>query len=152
MKKIIVVITVIVIAIAALICVGNTIILKIEKNNIIKGLGADNYKNYDTELVFDSHEGTSDGEALYVIKLEEGDEFDVSDWKGLPISKKISEVYIDGVDYPEVRKLTEIKNGSWKMIGRNPEIGFGEQGIYGNIKLYVYDSDSRIIYCYIFDS
>ena len=75
MKKVIVVLASIVIAITASICVGNAVIVIIEKNNILKDLDAENYKNYTTKLVFDTHEGTSDGVALYVIKPEEGDEF-----------------------------------------------------------------------------
>jgi len=97
----------------------------------------------------------ADGEALYKITKDSNTKADFSDWKKLPIDKRIVEFYItkryDHVS-SEIRKLAEISEGYWKIVGKNPIEGEGMKGLYGNMKLYIYDSQHDLIYCYVFDS
>ena len=126
-------------------------------NSIYSDMGvSDSYDGFEIEKVFDNHQGSpADGEALYKITKDSNTKADFSDWKKLPIDKRIVEFYItkryDHVS-SEIRKLAEISEGYWKIVGKNPIEGEGMKGLYGNMKLYIYDSQHDLIYCYVFDS
>lgn len=126
-------------------------------NSIYSDMGiADSYDGFEIEKVFDNHKGSpANGEALYKITKDSNTKADFSDWKKLPIDKRIVEFYItkryDHVS-SEIRKLAEISEGYWKIVGKNPIEGEGMKGLYGNMKLYIYDSQHDLIYCYVFDS
>lgn len=128
-----------------------------QDNDIYEDMGiSDNYDGFEREKIFDNHEGSpADGEALYMITKDSKTKVDFSDWKELPLNKRIVEFYIteryDQVS-PEIKKLAEISEGYWKIVGENPIEGDGMEGLYGNMKLYIYDSKSDLIYCYVFDS
>lgn len=70
----------------------------------------------------------------------------ILDQMDLPINDSIVDYYM--IDNQEAgRYITGVENGSWKIIGKNKE-----EGIYGNIEIYVYDADARCIYAYKWDS
>lgn len=102
------------------------------------------------ELISEDRGGmTNDGVSLYKMTIKDKydiNEIDVSEWRDLPINDSIVDYYM--IDNQEAgRYITGIENGSWKIIGKNKE-----EGIYGNIEIYVYDADARCIYAYKWDS
>ena len=102
------------------------------------------------ELISEDRGGmTNDGVSLYKMTIKDKydiNELDVSEWRDLPISDDIVDCYmIDG--QPAGKNLTSIKNGCWKIIGKNKE-----EGICRNIEIYVYDEDERCLYAYKWDS
>lgn len=102
------------------------------------------------ELISEDRGGiTNDGVSLFKMTIKDKydiNELDVSEWRDLPISDDIVDCYmIDG--QPAGKNLTGVKNGSWKINGKNKE-----EGIYRNIEIYVYDEDERCLYAYKWDS
>ena len=102
------------------------------------------------EMISDERGGiTMDGITIYKISINDNydlNEIDVSEWKDLPIDANIASYYMNGGRSMEYY-LSNLKNGSWKIIGKNKE-----DGIYSNIILYVYDEDGRCFYAYKWDS
>ena len=102
------------------------------------------------ELINEDRGGmTNDGVSLYKMTIKDKfdiNEMDFSEWSELPISDSIVDYYM--IDTQEAgRCITSVENGSWKIIGKNKE-----EGIYGNIEIYVYDADERCLYAYKWDS
>lgn len=102
------------------------------------------------EVVRDDRGGiTMDGITLYKIAIKDNSNLsslDFSEWKDLPINSNIADYYM--VDsQPAGGYLRNIRNGSWKIVGKNIE-----GGMYRNIILYAYDEDGRCFYAYKWDS
>ena len=92
---------------------------------------------------------TNDGTTTYQIELKHDDDIesaDFSEWNDLPIDEGIAYYY--GLNQqPKGPYLVNLKNGKWKVVGKNKE-----DGVYRNILLYVYDADECEFYAYKWDS
>lgn len=102
------------------------------------------------EMISDDRGGiTMDGITIYKASINDNYDLsllDFSEWKDLPIDDNIVNYYMNGGLFMEYY-ISNLKNGSWKIVGKNKE-----DGIYSNIILYVYDEDGRCFYAYKWDS
>lgn len=102
------------------------------------------------EKISDDRGGiTMDGITIYKASINDNYDLsllDFSEWKDLPIDDNIVNYYMNGGLFMEYY-ISNLKNGSWKIVGKNKE-----DGIYSNIILYVYDEDGRCFYAYKWDS